>query len=48
MDEIAKKRRMVDVWVCMKCNAIMRCAKKPEFCRKCGTTKIRARKKGKR
>jgi ribosomal protein L40E len=48
MDDTAKKRRMVDMWICMKCNATIRSSKKPEFCRKCGSTKIRARKKGKR
>jgi ribosomal protein L40E len=48
MDEIAKKRRLVNVWVCMKCNATMRSPKKPEFCRTCGSVRIRAKKKGKK
>jgi ribosomal protein L40E len=48
MDDIAKKRRLTNIWVCMKCNATMRSPKKPEFCRSCDSTRIRAKKKGKR
>jgi len=48
MEEIAKQRRLKNMWVCMACNATMRSPKKPESCRKCKSTKIRLKKKGKR
>jgi len=50
MDTAAKERRLKNIWVCMAkgCNNTMRCTKKPEFCKKCNSTRIRAKKKGKR
>ena len=48
MDPIAKEKRLKNKWVCMKCNHVMHSLKKPEFCRKCGSSRIRTKKKGKR
>jgi ribosomal protein L40E len=38
------------VWICMRCNHRNRSGKgtKPEKCRKCGSNKLRQRKKGKK
>ncbi|MDD3178576.1 MAG: hypothetical protein PHR26_03600 [Candidatus ainarchaeum sp.] len=47
MDNAAKERRLKNIWVCMACNNTMRSSKKPEACKKCGSTRIRAKKKGK-
>lgn len=47
METAAKERRLKNMWVCMACNHAMRSTKKPEFCKKCGSTRIRAKKKGK-
>jgi ribosomal protein L40E len=48
MDDAAKKRTLTNMWVCMSCNATMRSQKKPACCRKCGSIRLRAKKKGKR
>jgi ribosomal protein L40E len=48
MEDTAKNRRLKNIWVCMRCNATIRSPKKPEFCRHCKSTRIRAKKKGKR
>jgi ribosomal protein L40E len=47
METIAKERRLKNMWVCMACTNTMRSPKKMEFCKKCGSTRIRAKKKGK-
>lgn len=47
MDALAKERRLKNIWVCMACNNTMRSPKKMEYCKKCGSIKIRAKKKGK-
>lgn len=47
MDAIAKERRLKNIWVCMACNNTMRSPKRMEFCKKCNSTRIRAKKKGK-
>ncbi|MDD3245074.1 MAG: hypothetical protein PHU47_02910 [Candidatus ainarchaeum sp.] len=48
MDEAAKKRNLINMWVCMSCNSTMRSPKKPACCRKCGSVRMRTKKKGKR
>jgi ribosomal protein L40E len=47
METIAKNRKLKNIWVCMACNNTMRSSKRMEFCKKCGATRIRAKKKGK-
>ncbi|MCX8190107.1 MAG: 50S ribosomal protein L40e [Candidatus Diapherotrites archaeon] len=43
----ALKRRFENVWVCMSCNAKNRASpgKKPQKCRKCGSKRLRPKKK---
>ncbi|MCX8158082.1 MAG: 50S ribosomal protein L40e [Candidatus Diapherotrites archaeon] len=46
----AEKRLFEGIWICMRCNHKMRSGtnKKPVLCRKCGSKKLRPKKKGKR
>jgi len=48
MDDIAKARRLKNTWICMRCNGSARATKKPEFCKRCGSIRMRSKKKGKR
>jgi len=48
MDTAAKERRLKNIWVCMACSGTSRAAKKPIFCKRCGSIRMRAKKKGKR
>jgi len=47
MDTAAKERRLKNIWVCMACNNAMRSVKKVAYCKKCNSTRIRSKKKGK-
>jgi ribosomal protein L40E len=47
METVAKERKLKNRWVCMSCNYTMRNTKKMEFCKKCGSKRVRAKKKGK-
>ena len=42
------ERLFNNIWVCMSCNAKMRSAKKPDKCRKCGSKRLRPKKKPKK
>jgi len=46
----ATNRLFANVWVCMKCNAKMRAGegKKPSKCRKCGSRRLRLKRKVKK
>ncbi len=46
----ATNRLFANVWVCMKCNAKMRVGegKKPSKCRKCGSRRLRLKRKVKK
>lgn len=48
--EEAEKRIFSGVWICMKCNAKNRVSvgKKPYKCRKCGSKRLRLKKKSKK
>ncbi|MDP2666044.1 MAG: 50S ribosomal protein L40e [Candidatus Diapherotrites archaeon] len=45
----AMNRMFLNMYICMKCNARNRGStnKKPTLCRKCGSTSLRLKKKGK-
>lgn len=48
-NELATKRNFENVFVCQKCNATNRCgAGKPSKCRKCGSKRLRLKKKKKK
>ena len=46
----AAKRLFANVWICMKCNARNRGSpgRKPRKCRKCGSKRLRLKKKPKK
>ena len=47
--EEAESRLFKGVWVCMRCNAKIRGGgQKPSKCRKCGSQRLRLKKKGKK
>ncbi|MEI8364215.1 MAG: hypothetical protein WCF78_02055 [archaeon] len=48
METLAKERRLKHMWVCMACNGVSRAKLKPTFCKRCGSIRMRAKKKGKR
>ncbi|MEM4257110.1 MAG: hypothetical protein QXD98_01995 [Candidatus Diapherotrites archaeon] len=50
LQKAAADRMFKGVWICMKCNTINRTGKgtKPNNCRKCGSAKLRQRKKGRK
>ncbi|MCR4369068.1 MAG: 50S ribosomal protein L40e [archaeon] len=50
LSQVAAKRLFQDVWICMRCNAknTGQKGKKPAKCRKCNSTRLRGKKKGKK
>ncbi len=50
LQKAASDRMFKGVWICMRCNTSNRSGKgsKPEKCRKCGSAKLRQRKKGRK
>ena len=49
LSPVAARRIFQGVWICMHCNAKNRAGSgRPAHCRKCGSNKLRQRKKGKK